>query len=277
MNSPFDDEARFRAALTCCSEDAAGATDVGRARRRNEDAYWVDPQERFALVADGLGGLPDGHIASRLAITAAVELLEGRFAPSAGGGKQEERSALVSRLGMALGDAFEAAQASVLSQQRPAASDLTMATTLIGVAIERDLAVMVHVGDVRGYVWRAGRIVMATVDHSRLGHLVREGLMPRDQVRFHPERNIVTEVLGIPEGYSPDVNAIELEDGDVLVLCSDGLWEAVEEDDVARLLEHAGSAGEAATWLIHAANSAGGRDNITVVVMRHRTQSAACG
>ncbi|HYB97879.1 MAG TPA: protein phosphatase 2C domain-containing protein [Candidatus Limnocylindrales bacterium] len=276
MADLLDDEARVRAALTRCSDAAAGATDVGRVRRRNEDAYWVDRRERFALVADGLGGLPDGHIASRVAVVAAAQLLESRFDARSSAPAVPSRPQTVARqLGTDLGDAFAAAQERVLAQPRPAAAELTMATTLIGAAIQDHVAVIAHVGDVRGYVWRQGRAAFVTVDHSRLGTLVREGVLTREAVRHRPDRNIVTEVLGIPEGYNVDVDTVGLEDGDVVVLCSDGLWEAVDEEGMARLLAHAGSAAEAATWLIHAANSAGGRDNITVVVMRHAGNGSA--
>ncbi len=142
-----------------------------------------------------------------------------------------------------------------------------MGTTLTAVVVEGELARFVHVGDSRAYLLRDGRLEQLSMDHSLVGEMVREGTLTREEAAAHPQRSILSRVLGTEAGAQLDEFAAELRRSDVLLLCSDGLSGEVP-DDVLRDLLVAADPDEAARDLIAAARAAGGHDNITAVVIR---------
>jgi PPM family protein phosphatase len=224
-------------------------TDTGRQRRGNEDAYYA--RAPLFAVADGVGGAQAGEVASRLA----VEVLS-KGLPD-GQGSIEER--LRARVEEANARIAELAQA----DERRAGMSTTLTLAYVG---EEELSV-VHVGDSRLYRLRGGVFERLTDDHTLVDELVRSGKLTQQEAEQHPQRSIITRALG-SEGIEADTRTWPARDGDVYLICSDGLTGMVDEARVGELLSAAPSLSAAARTLIDAANEAGGRDNITVVLFR---------
>jgi serine/threonine protein phosphatase PrpC len=246
-----DDPERYRAALLERSRACAGATDVGPVRERNEDAYWISDDGSVLVLADGLGGLPAGDVASAVAI----EAVEDFFAAAADGGHEELLRA-----------AAELAQQRVLEAGSVRASLRGMATTIVLAVVRQGSVSILHVGDSRAALWRGGTFVHTTYDHNGVGDLVRAGTISFDEARHYPGRNLVREVLGLGDGYEPELQQWSLVPGDILLLCTDGIAESMNDTAVARILESAPSAAAAAATLVALAGVLGGRDNATVIV-----------
>jgi protein phosphatase len=230
-------------------------TDVGRARSGNEDSYFCG-RTVFA-VADGLGGHQGGEVASAAAVEPLAALDGREFAEP---GEAAE----------ALAAAIREGNAAILERAAGDPGLWGMGTTVTAAALagERHLQ-LAHVGDSRAYLLRDGSLEQLTTDHTVVGELVRRGRLTPEQAAIHPERSILTRAVGLDPRVPVDTpDPVELRDGDQVLLCSDGLTEAVDDDRIAELLS-AGADGEAACRsLIDAANAAGGPDNITVVLLR---------
>jgi len=229
-------------------------TDVGRVRSGNEDSYFSG-RTVFA-VADGLGGHQGGEVASATALEPLAALDGHAFADPG------EAAA-------ALAEAIRAGNAAVLDRAAGDPDLWGMGTTVTAAAAagERFLQ-LAHVGDSRAYLLREGRFEQLTTDHTVVGELVRRGRLTPAQAAIHPERSILTRAVGLDPSIPVDTpDPLELHPGDQVLLCSDGLTEAVTDEDIAGLL--ATPDGDAACRaLIDAANAAGGPDNITVVLVR---------
>jgi protein phosphatase len=141
-----------------------------------------------------------------------------------------------------------------------------MATTLVVVLVEGALASILHVGDSRAVLWRAGSFVHATFDHNGVGDLVRSGTISSEEARHYPGRNLVREVVGLGDGYQAEFQTWMLEPGDILLLCTDGITEALDEVAMARILAAAPSATAASATLVALAGIEGGHDNATAIV-----------
>jgi PPM family protein phosphatase len=226
---------------------AASATDQGRVRSNNEDAFLIDDQRALFAVADGMGGHRGGEVASHTAI----EALRASMAN-----------------GTPLHDAITRANTAVLT--RAAGDDeLTgMGTTMTAVVAVGGRQLLVgHVGDSRAYLLHDGTLHRATDDHSLVEELVREGRLTPEQAEAHPQRAIVTRALGVDRDVDVDLYTLDVETGDRVVLCSDGLTTMVRERDIERLARAEQDPQRLAEALVSAANDAGGEDNITVVVI----------
>lgn len=270
------DAERYRIGVLERGALCAGATDVGPVRDSNEDAFWASEDASVLVVADGLGGLPAGETASDLAVDAVSGLLESvgmaLEGMSADGALDGDGSAVSteSPLELLALRAVAGAHRRVLDAVSGRPSLRGMATTLVLALIRDREAVIVHVGDSRAMLWRDGRLVFTTFDHNEVGDLLRTGAITPEQGRRHPERNLIREVLGLDEGYQPECQRWNLERGDVLMLCSDGVSDAIGEDTIARVLSSTQDATKIATTLVEAAGIEGGHDNATVIV-RHVT------
>ena len=230
-------------------------TDVGRARSGNEDSYFCG-RTVFA-VADGLGGHQGGEVASAAAVEPLAALDGREFADPAEAAEtlaaaiQEANTAILDR---AAGD--------------PALWGMGTTVTAAALAGERHLQ-LAHVGDSRAYLLRDGSLEQLTTDHTVVGELVRRGRLTPAQAAIHPERSILTRAVGLDPGILVDTpTALDLQPGDQVLLCSDGLTEAVDDDQIAELLSSTADGHAACRALIDAANAAGGPDNITVVLLR---------
>ena len=224
-------------------------TDTGRQRRGNEDSSFA--RAPLFVVADGMGGAQAGEVASRLAVDTFAQGL-----PDDGGA--EER--LATRVREANGVIYERAH----SEQDLAG----MGTTLTAAYLEDTHVAIAHVGDSRAYLFRDGTLKRLTQDHSLVDELVREGKLTEEQAAEHPQRSIITRALGPEATVAVDTWRYPVRAGDVLLLCSDGLTSMISEQRITQILGENPSLESAADRLIDAANAAGGRDNITVVLFR---------
>jgi serine/threonine protein phosphatase PrpC len=232
--------------------DHAARTDTGRARSANEDSYWV--HSPLFVLADGMGGAQAGEVASQTA----VGVFSDQGGLPDGPGTYEER--LAALVAQANGRVYSQAQ----SDDQFAGMGTTLTVAYVG---EDDLAIA-HVGDSRFYVLRDGELEQLTDDHSLVGELVRRGQISAEEAEDHPQRSIITRALGIEGEVTVDHFSWPVRDGDVFLLCSDGLTGMVSDAGVAEILAGAPSLAVAAQQLVAAANEAGGRDNITVVLFR---------
>src|SRR4051794_5116153 len=223
-------------------------TDVGRARQGNEDSYFV--QVPLFVVADGMGGAQAGEVASELA----VEAFHGGLAD---GAALEE---LVRRI--------REANRRIHDMSRSHSELQGMGTTCTATYVAEDEVVLAHVGDSRCYLLRDGELKRLTRDHSLVGELMDRGKLTEEQAEVHPQRSVITRALGVEGDVQVDTERIAARSGDVFLLCSDGLTSMVREPNLMPVLERAGSLEQAGRQLIDAANAAGGRDNITVVLFR---------
>jgi serine/threonine protein phosphatase PrpC len=227
-----------------------GRSDTGRQRRGNEDAYFARPP--LFAVADGMGGAQAGEVAARLA----VDVLEQ--------GLPTGDESVEARLRVRVQEANERINALSRSDDERAGMGTTLTVAYVG---EDELSVA-HVGDSRLYRLRGDAFERLTEDHSLVEELVRQGRLTPEEADEHPQRSIITRALGPEAGVDADSRTWPARDGDVYLICSDGLTSMVPEAEVAEIVrDHSALAG-AGRALIEAANAAGGRDNITVVLFR---------
>lgn len=236
-------------------------TDVGLLRSRNEDAVYVGAEAGLLVVADGLGGLPSGDVASQTAVAEVVDALESVWAKRPPADAQDGERATAA--------AFERAHKAIIAGGDAQPGHLGMATTLVVSLVTPTRLFTCHVGDVRAYRAHRQGLEQITVDHSLVSELVASGRISPEQARVHPERNIVTQVLGGPEGYTADFVVSELVPGDSVMLCSDGLWGTVVDEEIEQVLLRPASAEQRANELLELALAAGGHDNISLVVYQH--------
>jgi len=218
---------------------------TGRKRRHNEDAYVCDPP--LFAIADGMGGARAGEVASSLA-AAAVQ------ADDAGGDGKERVAALI-----------QAANRSVYERSSNDAEVAGMGTTMTVALVEETGVTFGHVGDSRAYVLRDGALEQLTDDHSLVAELVRGGKLSAEEAVHHPQRSVITRALGTDPDVDVDTFTVEAHEGDIYVLCSDGLTDMIGDDEIGEVLGERRSLDDATEELVRRANRAGGQDNITVI------------
>jgi protein phosphatase len=233
-------------------------TDTGRQRRANEDSLFA--RAPVFAVADGMGGAQAGEVASQIAVEAFRRGLGDEGSP-------EERLAAAAR------EANERINALSHAERERAG----MGTTLTAVYVGEEELSIAHVGDSRAYLMRDGELSRLTRDHSLVQALIDERKLTEAEAAEHPQRSIITRALGPEPGVDVDTRTVRSRAGDVVLLCSDGLTSMVAEDRVAEVLRTAPSLAAAGTSLVEAANDAGGRDNITVVLFRLEEVAARSG
>jgi len=243
--------------------EVASLTDIGRQRVNNEDSclYWEpDSNEEFALkgrlavIADGMGGYEGGQEASRLAVETVRFVYDRDF-------NDDAQNALVS----GLRSAHETIQR--FAAQHPQFAGMGTTCTALSI-VERQLC-FAHIGDSRLYLLRAGATSRLTRDHSYVGRLVESGIVRSEDAESHPQRHILTAALGSGQEVVPHTpeRPVSLEEGDVLVLCTDGLWSVVGEAELASVAL-AEPPAEACVKLVNAALERGAPDNVTVIILR---------
>ena len=228
----------------------AVASDTGRRRRRNEDNYVVAPP--LFAVADGMGGAQAGEVASRLAASA----LEGEDSDGLRG--LERIDALIQEANRRIYDR---------ASTDPAASG--MGTTMTVALVEEMTVAIGHVGDSRAYLVRGEQMEQLTDDHSLVNELLKSGRLSEEEAHVHPQRSVITRAVGTDPDVDVDGFTIEAEEGDVFLLCSDGLTDMVSDEEILELVHsHRDDLDKAVKALVTAANRGGGEDNITAVAFR---------
>jgi protein phosphatase len=243
-------------------------TDVGRKRKGNEDALFLNPEQKLFVVADGMGGHAAGEVASKVAVDSINEfvcLTSGDEEITWPFGLDENFSYDGNRLKTAI----RHANRKVLETTKEKTEYEGMATTVAAVLVDGDTANIGHVGDSRIYLFSEGAFTQLTSDHSWVNEQIQSGVISPDQARGHPLRNVVTRALGGKADLVVDMQTRKMKPGEILLLCSDGLTTMVPDDDIARILGSAGGDIEkAAKDLVAEANAHGGEDNITVVLLQ---------
>jgi PPM family protein phosphatase len=225
-------------------------SDLGRQRQGNEDNYYV--RSPLFVVADGMGGAQAGEVASAIA----VEQFEGGLPDGQDPGE-------------ALAALIQEANARIHQQARSDAQHAGMGTTTTAAYLTGDTVVVAHVGDSRCYLLRDDDLIRLTRDHSLVDELIRRGKLTEEQAESHPQRSVITRALGPEPNVEVDVEAFPARAGDVFLLCSDGLTSMVHEQQLKQVLtDRSRSLEQIGRELIAAANEAGGRDNITVILFR---------
>ena len=223
-------------------------THVGQVRTGNEDSLLAD--NNVFMVADGMGGHNAGEVASLMA----VEQL------------REAAGSIIAETDLV--QALESANEVIYAESMTNHLHHGMGTTLAAmVVLDNNSIVVAHVGDSRVYMWHDKALTRLSKDHSYVQELVDEGIVSIDEARTHPRRNIVTRALGIDAEVNVEANTFPVTVGAWYVLCSDGLVDEISDADIAKVLERCTTPHEAAQALVDAANAAGGRDNITVIVV----------
>ena len=224
------------------------ASDLGRQRQGNEDNFFV--RAPLFVVADGMGGAQAGEVASEIAVRSFDDELPN--------GSRAE----------ALVRVIEQANKRIHDRARSDDSLHGMGTTTTAAYVDDDEVVIAHVGDSRAYLLRNGELVRLTKDHSLVGELVARGKLTEEQAEQHPQRSVITRALGPEASVQVDIDIFPAKAGDLFLLCSDGLTSMVHEPKLRPLFEEADSLEVLGKRLIDAANAAGGRDNITVILFR---------
>ena len=222
-------------------------SDVGLVRGHNEDSFLL--RTPLFMVSDGMGGHAAGEVASSIAVETV-----GERAP----GTADD---------VLLGAAVEAANAAVMDAAEQGIGKPGMGCTATAVLIEKNKMAVAHVGDSRAYVLRQGTLVRVTHDHSDVAELVDSGQITADEARTHPSRSVITRALGSDPDMYADHFSLEVNDGDRIILCSDGLSSMISDSEIESLAVSSATPQQAADNLVAAALTAGGADNVTVVVV----------
>ncbi|MEO8975906.1 MAG: Stp1/IreP family PP2C-type Ser/Thr phosphatase [Casimicrobiaceae bacterium] len=244
------------------------ATDTGRARTNNEDSAAVDEQSKLLVLADGMGGYNAGEVASGMA-TSFIKSELGRWLSEA------SDSATDADVRRAMEICVDNANRAIFNAANSNPQYAGMGTTLV-VGVFRDSRFLLgHVGDSRCYRMRAGRLAQITHDHSLLQEQIDAGLITAEQAAFSANKNLVTRAVGVEDTVLLETHLHDALPGDLYLLCSDGLSDMLDDETIAQLLQSCDLLPEAAKALIDAANDAGGKDNISVVLARVRGSSGA--
>ena len=227
----------------------ASRTDIGLVRSSNQDALLICA-EKHALygVADGMGGHNAGDVASRMTVQLLPKMLKGS--------RPQEKK---------LRSAVEMVNKLIFNEQRKDASLNGMGTTLTVLWEDEDRLLLAHVGDSRAYCLHEGKLQQVSEDHSVVGELVRNGVLTEEQARVHPFRNVITRAVGTERDIEVDVTVLEKVPGDLYLLCSDGLYEYVTNEQMQDILLEM-PLEQAADELLRLALKGGGGDNITVLI-----------
>jgi serine/threonine protein phosphatase PrpC len=247
--------------------DIGARTDVGRVRENNEDSYRLVPELGLFVLSDGMGGEAHGEMASRISVeTLVAHCREATQNPALAliGNAQPELSRRANRLASAVRTANRAVHLAAEEQ----AGRRGMGATVVAIWLEQQRLALVHVGDSRAYLLRAGQLEQLTQDHSLVAEQVRSGVLTEEQASQSEMQSVLTRALGADSEVEVDAAEHLLLEDDTLLMCSDGLTRMVSDETIAERLRASSSAQRAADRLVELANDAGGADNITAVVLR---------
>lgn len=237
---------------------AVARTSTGRVRTGNEDAFGFLPDHGIYVVCDGMGGAAGGEIASRIAVDTVLQRISSE---NGTGGSAHDR----------IHQAIAEANRAVLERADREPGLYGMGTTLVALMTGQQpdpaKALIAHAGDSRCYLFRHGKLSLCTHDHSLVDEQMRLGTMTREEAERSPFRSVITRAIGTQETISEEVLEMETEPDDLFLLCTDGLTREVPEEEIARVLGVGKDYQRAAERLVDEANEAGGRDNVTCLLV----------
>jgi serine/threonine protein phosphatase PrpC len=240
-----------------------GMSDTGLKRTENEDRYYIGDAKGYCILADGMGGRLYGEVASSMAVEVLTTRIESQLPQSLGRLERSEQAAMVVNL---LDEWIRDANRIIFERGQQDDRYQEMGTTLLVLFVLDRQIVLAHVGDSRAYRFRGGEITQLTEDHSFVNSQVKSGVLTEEEAARSHQKNIITRALGTAAKVKPDIQVLPFQPGDLFLLCSDGLSDMVPPVRMAEILGKGTSMKEIARELIAAANDAGGRDNITVVL-----------
>ncbi len=238
-----------------------GLTDMGKIRDNNEDFFVINPEIGIYIVADGMGGHNAGEVASEEACKIVLSYFKNHL--------NEIKFVDGKDLEDTFWTAMQKANTMVLSMARENTQYRGMGTTLIVALIHEEYLYVSHVGDVRAYLWHQGNLDQLTEDHSVVWQLVKAGEITKEEARLSNMKNQITQAVGIGPTIVPSFENWTFEQGDKLMLCSDGLWDMLADKQIADIMGSGKTAKEITENLVIKANEAGGHDNITVITYIH--------
>lgn len=238
-----------------------GCSDTGKVRHSNQDAFTTgrfDDGSAWAIVCDGMGGANGGNVASRMAVDNLSASLKSGY-------RSNMSETSIKNL---LNSAVSAANIRVFDKSKESKELNGMGTTVVAVLICNKTAYIAHAGDSRAYLMSNGKLSQLTRDHSIVQNMIENGKLSIEEARFHPKKNVITRALGVEESVNVEFTVSDLTDGDIMLLCTDGLSNYVSSSEIAEALSNS-TDGASAKRLIDIANSNGGGDNITAVVIEN--------
>lgn len=247
--------------------EIAGKTDVGLKRRLNEDQYLVDAETQLLAVCDGMGGHNAGEVASRIAIEAVAAFIQRSH-------REKEITwpygldPVLSFDGNRVRTAIQLANKKVFKAADVREEYTGMGTTVVAGLVGSDSITVGSAGDSRCYLFHDGALKQVTRDDSWVAAAGAEGILSASELARHPLRNVITKAIGAKETIDIEIVEQPLAAGDLILLCSDGLHAMIGDEVIAEILSAGGALDDMATKLIEAANQAGGKDNVTVVLGR---------
>jgi PPM family protein phosphatase len=236
-------------------KELAYKTDIGKVRNNNEDYILVDEDSRIFIIADGMGGTIGGEVASKTAVTIIYKLLKDRLTETEIIDQEE------------INDYIN--QTNRIVYEKGVNESLTgMGTTLIAGYLTEDILRLVHTGDSRVYMIRNKNIIQLTQDHSVVEELVKKKLITREEAREHHLRHMITKVIGSRENIVPDFLDVDLKKGDLILMCTDGLSEMLNDEQILSVVLKNKTANQKCDDLVATSNKEGGLDNISVILIQ---------
>jgi protein phosphatase len=240
-----------------------GLSDVGRKRTGNEDRLKISNEKQYVILADGMGGREFGEVASEMAVDMMARHIEDDLPSSLFRLERADQGTMAVNL---LDEWIRHVNAEIFSLGQRDDRYREMGTTLVAALILDRQCVMAHVGDSRGYRFAPQGLEQLTEDHSFVNSQVKLGAITAEEARESAARNIITRAMGTSEKVKPDIQVHDLSAGDRILLCTDGLSDMVTDEQVVEILTPGAPLEESARELVDAANRAGGKDNITVIL-----------
>lgn len=236
--------------------NSTGRTDTGRKRSNNQDSIFISdtpvgPLPNLYIVADGMGGHAAGDFASRYAINVVIDFI---------------RKSTVRNPISLLKRALVYANSELYKEAEKDKEKSGMGTTMVAAVLTEKKLYVANIGDSRLYVIN-DRIIQVTMDHSLVEELIRSGQLERNKGRNHPEKNIITRAMGSRGEAMPDFFEIDVNPGDQILMCTDGLSNMVEDDEIRDIVEDSATSEDAVSSLINRANYYGGNDNVSVIIV----------
>ena len=234
-----------------------GKTDIGLVRETNQDAFSFgsfDDGNCWAVVCDGMGGVSGGQVASEICVEKVSEAIKRSY----------RKGITVSSAKNLLTTAINAANSAVFKEAQENIELKGMGTTVVAVLVLDSIAVVAHVGDSRAYLIN-DEINAITKDHSFVQLLIDTGKITEEEAKVHPDRNVITRAVGIEHVVDVEIDIVDINDNDKLLICTDGLNGYVPDADILKIIKEYGDS--STEKLVETANNAGGRDNVTVVIL----------